>query len=237
MSYILDALKRSELQRNATKIPTVAAPLGVLVESASPNRTKWLVAAVVLAAAVAAGLLWWFGAPSSHHVIPNDSAPVSGPVSSPIADARINTDAVPGTVVPPAERNDQLPRLKLAVSIPPRREETGMANAGGAKDKPASASFAKQEMRIQDSAAAHLPVPQKGAATPTVGYGDLPASVRQSMPALAINGFASGDGGAAMVVVDDKLLREGDEAAPGVRVERIFPEGVEFSYKGYRFRR
>lgn len=40
-----------------------------------------------------------------------------------------------------------------------------------------------------------------------------------------------------MVVVNDKLLREGDEAAPGVRVERILSDGVEFSYRGYRFRR
>lgn len=80
MSYILDALKRSELQRNATKIPTVAAPLGVLVESAHPGRMQWIVAAVVLAAAIAAGLLWWFGATSPRQLAQNVSAPVSGPV-------------------------------------------------------------------------------------------------------------------------------------------------------------
>lgn len=139
MSYTLDALKRSELQRNATKIPTVAAPLGVLVESAHPGRMQWIVAAVVLAAAIAAGLLWWFGATSPRQLAQNVSAPVSGPVSSPVTDARINTEVSPGTAVQPAERNDLLPRLKLAVSIPPRREDASVAHAGGAKDKSASA--------------------------------------------------------------------------------------------------
>ncbi|HMV53195.1 MAG TPA: general secretion pathway protein GspB [Rhodocyclaceae bacterium] len=206
----------------------------MLVESAHPGRMQWIVAAVVLAAAIAAGLLWWFGATSPRQLAQNVSAPVSGPVSSPVTDARINTEVSPGTAVQPAERNDLLPRLKLAVSIPPRREDASVAHAGGAKDKSASA---KPGSRIQEDVAAHSPVQQKGAATATVGYGDLPASVRQNMPSLAINGFASGDGGAAMVVVDDKLLREGDEAAPGVRVERILSDGVEFSYRGYRFRR
>ena len=40
-----------------------------------------------------------------------------------------------------------------------------------------------------------------------------------------------------MVMIDDKLVREGDEVAPGIRVERILADGAEFSYKGYRFRR
>lgn len=232
MSYILDALKRSELQRNATRIPTVGAPLGVLVESAQPGRMRWIVAAVVLAAAIAGGLAWWFGLLTFRHVPPSVSAPVAGPAPSPVTEER--PAVAPARVTQAAEHSDSLPKLKLAETIPPRRDEPGLATAGAPKDK---AAPAKPDIRAQENAATPLPIPEKGGVTAIVGYGDLPAAVRQILPKLAINGFASGDGGAAMVVVDDKLLREGDEAAPGVRIERILPDGVEFSYKGYRFRR
>jgi general secretion pathway protein B len=40
-----------------------------------------------------------------------------------------------------------------------------------------------------------------------------------------------------MAMIDDKLLHEGDEVAPGLRLEKILADGAQFSYKGYRFRR
>ncbi len=40
-----------------------------------------------------------------------------------------------------------------------------------------------------------------------------------------------------MVIVNDKLLREGDEVEPGLRVEKILGDGLVFDYKGYRFKR
>jgi len=232
MSYILDALKRSELQRNATRIPTVAAPLGVLVESAQPGRVRWIVAAVVLVAAIATGLAWWFGWLTFRHVAPSASVPAAGPAPSPVSAER--PAVAPARVTQVAEQSDSLPKLKLAETIPQRRSEPGPVTTGAPKDKAASA---KADLRGQENAATPLPIPEKAGGAATVAYGDLPAAVRQILPKLAINGFASGDGGAAMVIVDDKLLHEGDEVAPGVRIERILPDGVEFSYKGYRFRR
>jgi hypothetical protein len=33
------------------------------------------------------------------------------------------------------------------------------------------------------------------------------------------------------------MLQEGEDLAPGIRLEQITPDGMIFSYKGYRFRR
>ena len=33
------------------------------------------------------------------------------------------------------------------------------------------------------------------------------------------------------------MLREGDEVAPGLKLEKIEDSGLVFSYKGYRFTR
>jgi general secretion pathway protein B len=40
-----------------------------------------------------------------------------------------------------------------------------------------------------------------------------------------------------MVIVNDRLVREGDEVAPGVILEQILNDSVVFNYKGKRFKR
>lgn len=40
-----------------------------------------------------------------------------------------------------------------------------------------------------------------------------------------------------MVGINNRMLREGDSVAPGLRLEQITPEGMVFAYKGYSFRR
>ena len=42
---------------------------------------------------------------------------------------------------------------------------------------------------------------------------------------------------ASFVFVNDRMLREEEALAPGLKLERITPDGMIFSYKGYRFRR
>ena len=38
-----------------------------------------------------------------------------------------------------------------------------------------------------------------------------------------------------ITMINDKLLRQGDLLAPGLRLEQITADGVILSYKGYRF--
>lgn len=40
-----------------------------------------------------------------------------------------------------------------------------------------------------------------------------------------------------LVDINDRLLREGMTVAPGLTLEQITPDGMIFSYKGYRFSR
>ena len=40
-----------------------------------------------------------------------------------------------------------------------------------------------------------------------------------------------------LVGINNRMLREGDEAAPGLKLEQITPDGLIFGYKGYSFRR
>jgi hypothetical protein len=36
--------------------------------------------------------------------------------------------------------------------------------------------------------------------------------------------------------INEKILQEGQELTPGLRLEEIVPEGVIFGFRGYRFR-
>ena len=43
--------------------------------------------------------------------------------------------------------------------------------------------------------------------------------------------------GENLAIINDKLVREGEEVAPGLRLEKIIDESAVFTYKGQRFRR
>ena len=66
---------------------------------------------------------------------------------------------------------------------------------------------------------------------------ELPASVRAALPKLLVSGHVwSEESSLRLLSVDDRLLHEGGEAAPGVSLQEITPEGAVFVFKGWRFR-
>lgn len=67
---------------------------------------------------------------------------------------------------------------------------------------------------------------------------ELPASIQKDLPALSVMVHAySDDPAKRMVGINNRLLHEGDEVAPGLRLERITLDGMILNYKGYSFRR
>jgi general secretion pathway protein B len=64
----------------------------------------------------------------------------------------------------------------------------------------------------------------------------LPDAIRTEVPPIVIGGYIYSTNPADRLVLIDKVVRhEGDEAAPGVRIERLLPRAAILSYKGYRF--
>ncbi|OGA25346.1 MAG: hypothetical protein A3H34_05620 [Betaproteobacteria bacterium RIFCSPLOWO2_02_FULL_67_19] len=69
-------------------------------------------------------------------------------------------------------------------------------------------------------------------------FSELPVPIQQEIPSLSISAHAySPVPRERLVGINDRVLREGAEAAPGLVLEQITPEGMIMSYKGYRFRR
>lgn len=292
MSYILDALKKSEQQRLAVGVPSLNSTQAVPIESGSTRR-NWQLVAVVLLAANAGALGWWLASgPDRPRSVPAQQAAAAQPSAAPapamlpeppasappsVSSPAAATESVPapaqpaslpplssqvtGEVSPPASvplaerippagqsaprlRQDQtfagrklLPERTISPSAPRDSALSGPAERNPAVTPSASTSAPSGTPRAtppsEQVPAAAAPTASSG----VVAFGDLPASVRNALPPLEIGGYAEGPGGAAMLVVDDHLVREGDEVGPGVRVVKISPDGAVFSYRNYRFRR
>lgn len=66
----------------------------------------------------------------------------------------------------------------------------------------------------------------------------MPASIRKTLPVMSVAVHAySSTPGDRLVSINGRMLREGDTLAPDLKLEQISPDGMIFTYRGYRFRR
>lgn len=66
---------------------------------------------------------------------------------------------------------------------------------------------------------------------------ELPENIQREIPALTISGYIySSIQSERSVLINKKLLHEGDEVAPGLTLEKMMPKEAVLNYKGYRYR-
>ncbi|MOA29313.1 hypothetical protein D3C78_1503200 [compost metagenome] len=70
-----------------------------------------------------------------------------------------------------------------------------------------------------------------------LGFYELPPTVRERIPALSISGYSyTEEPSMRLAVINNRVLRQGESAAPGITLERIGSDGVVLNFNGYRFR-
>jgi general secretion pathway protein B len=222
MSYILDALRKAEAERrmgaasDASVAPIFdAAQSGPRIVRRS-SRWLWPVLAAAAGALVAAVWLEWSTtAPPPVRSVPTAStlpAPAPAPPPTP-------------TVAPAAPVVLHRP--------PPAIEPTAETVQA---ERPANVIHDGAAPAIAKQAPADRASPQQPAAS-IATLRELPAEIQQQIPPLAISGYIYASNSAdRSVLINQKLLREGDEVSPGLTLEKLLPKGMVLSYKGYRFR-
>lgn len=222
MSYILDALKKSEQQRQRGAAPiTLATPTATPAPRSPPAYRTGLLVLALIAAGIAIGWLrpWQSPTPTSTPAIavkPRISAPAPAPAPHP------PVVAIPVAAAPPV----QFPPTRVAT-----RESSPPAEAVSAPSvkpaQPVEAITAKPVVADAGEPLAKAPA-----------LNELPQSVRQALPAIAIALHAyARDPKDRVVMINNQMLRQGDLVAPGLRLEQITQEGVVLGYQGYRFQR
>jgi general secretion pathway protein B len=262
VSYILDALRKSDLQRQRSAAPTLLAVQATAVASKRPAYLAYgLLAAVLIGAGIVIGWLRpWEpeqaapARPESVAVTPVESTarqPAPAPsemAAQPKAEPELQNSMQPAQAPAPSEMVPK-PQPKLQNAARPAQAAPAASAMAPKPELPARAMPQTDGPPRAAGAAApgrtEPPAPERpvdsaaadAADLPMViSMAELPPSVRQELPAMKISVHAySSNPGARLVSIDYRILREGDYLVPGLKLEQITPDGMIFDYKGYRF--
>ena len=220
MSYILDALRRAESERERGSVPRLHTPtLNGGPPPPPARRSGWTTAALTLALGLAVGLGWWL-APRATEAPLHPLAPTPSPTATPLS---------------PAAARSALPTQK-----PNHHARAPSVNLG----QPAHAVQAEAPVPTPEATPAPRvpmtsPSPQTTTTPPgnrVVAYEQLPPEVRRQLPNLQLGGaIYSETPSARMLLVNGQLLHEGDAAAPGVVLEFIRPRSAVLRWRDLRY--
>jgi general secretion pathway protein B len=228
MSYILDALKRADAERERGAVPGLQsrhATLPAAKADRSAQNYIWLAAAALALGGMAAGLWFWktpAGTERLAAVAPAVATPP--PLVQPVPPPILPTPASPPAVAPP----------RVVASSPPVVNRAAPKVAP--RPAPAASAAAMPPPRPKTEPAAKAAPSQ--AAPPAVRLlSELPEDLRRQIPPLVITGSVySSNPAKRLLLVNNQVLPQGSLAAPEVTLELIQAKSSVFSYQGTRFR-
>jgi general secretion pathway protein B len=229
MSFILDALKKSESDRQRRSGPAL------FEVKLAPPRTGLPLWAIALAAlfAVNIGIVGWMvlrhpATRAPEAAAPAAVAPAAG--TQPAAGAALPAQAAPAATAPPPQTAPAASAAAPATAAPGLAPSA--AHTAGGADEPSPEDYApatepagslgKHVRRGTDSG---VPLYQEAATGPG-------ARIPQLRLDLHVYAVRPQD---RFVMINMHKLREGESLPEGVHVESITPEGAVLSYNGSRF--
>ncbi len=224
MSYILDALKKAEaerLQGTATEArPAFSIGQPQYDERQSRRRRRFRRAALLILLAL---VLLALALLAPHWRAPLQSAPTP-PVARPTPHLQ------PTPTQAPAAAPGTRPATAVPAGTPDAPPET--------PERPVLRHSRPQPQPKPTAARPDNPqASMKAAPVPTITLHELPPAIRQQIPSLATSGFLySGNPRDRSVLLNNRLLHEGDQVAPGLILEQLLPNGMVLNYEGHRFR-
>lgn len=211
MSYILEALKKSDQQRQLGATPTLQA---AQVTVAAPKRPLFIYYGLLAAVLLGAGIMIGWLRPWQPELPPPVTEPIAA--KSPIS---ISQQAAPAPLTAPPEM--------LGAMKP---NNPALVNSGTPS---AAAPIPDKSMPEKSASIAGVAQEQKA-----IPFDELPLQIQQEIPAMTVQLHSySGNPSERLVYINSIRLREGESLMLGLRLEQITPDGMIFSYKGYRFKR
>jgi general secretion pathway protein B len=242
MSYILDALRRSDQQRQRGAVPTL---LTAQAATAAPKQPAFLFYGVLAVVLVSAGIAIGWLRPWQ----PEPTAPATAPVAARPAEsvpreiALTPPPALPEMANKPERRSPARKSTSAAQPAPAHAAIKQDTPEPAKTDKPATPPVAVTDVLKAVPTPTPEPSAAKGPANAAqeqkvMTMSELPLSIQQEMPAMSVSIHAySVQPQNRLVGINERMLHEGDYAASGLRLEQITPDGMIFTYKGYRFSR
>lgn len=236
MSYILEALRKSQQERDLGQVPTLESLPAVGEESEPPGIHYWSVAAVFLASLAVLIALY-----AALRRDPQPGAPPPAPAAT--VRAFSAPDAAPVPLAPTPDPVPASPRPETpeppAMPAPPREASPPPRAATPPQSRPAppppveipedvrqEIEAFKQELRGEQPDGSRIPPHQLR----------LPPELQEQLPSFVLTvHIYDQDPARRFVLIDGRRLREGARTRQGIEVEEILPSGVVLRYEGHRF--
>jgi general secretion pathway protein B len=232
MSYVLEALKKAQAQREQGGIPSIYSlqvPY-VAVEGKPGSNLKpvlWVITGLLM---IILGLFAWRMG-GNLWMLQNGAAAVAQVPSTPqITPARA---AAPAQISRPvletlSEGEVQVTGPTASEPVTPKRKEKATPPTSKAPTAiPTPVPKPKPEPKVQSDDAVHK----------IYAVTELPEGVRRELPTLVISGGSySSNPAQRLIIVNNQVFTENSQPAPGVVVERIEQNAAVLSFKGYSYR-
>lgn len=224
MSYILDALKKSEQKRRQGTVPDLLTVHDR--PAAGPRkRASWhyiLPGVLLLGAVIMTAWLYSSRPGMSYTARVQSSQPQSGQIASPVPapEAARAPEQPVQTEAASDDKGQRETPPPVAARIPAREVKRNVIDnaAPGARKQPGEARATSKQALLREY--------------------ELPPAIQQEIPKIAISAhFYDADPSASIVSVHGNVVHEGQDVAAGLKLEKITPEGVILNYKYYRFYR
>lgn len=227
MSYILDALKKSEQERRIGAVPDLS--MTQAPARAVPRWPRWLLGALLLNAVILLAVGWhvWGGRQDAQR----SAAPVALPAPATVEVAPTSTPAT-AAAAPPVNSTPS-PSLEPA---------SGSATTTPAAEPVLESASPESEQAALGPDLEPLPgsAPEEPSAAVAVDaplWEDLPPAERDGLPVprIDVHVFAS-EPERRFVLINLHKYLEGDTLDSGAVIETILADGIVLSYQGQHYR-
>ena len=215
MSYILDALRKSEHDRQMSAGLSVGLLYPIEIKR---KRNLWPILTLLVLVVIATfALTWWMWSPSTLTKASNT----------------INKPAI--TVIPQPQTISQetFPEPKIIPEIILHEPETP------AKPEKLIPKYAHRKIPVPHHDARQKPPTQTDslASASAVINNAVSVDPLKNLPPLEISGYIHNEQSGNLAIINNHLVHEGEEVLPGLILVKILEDSAIFSYRGYVFSR
>lgn len=238
MSFILDALKKSESDRQRQNGPAL------FEVKVAPPRTRlplWAIAIALLLAVNVVIVAWMLlRRPAARAEAPTAAVAAGLPAGAPVPAVAGSAALLPPPTAPTGAPLAAAPQPQAPA---PASSAPAAAGSGAPAALPPAPAAGTEEQSAEDLAPASEPVPALGAghvrrdtADGVPLYQEISVAPGARLPQLRLDLHVyAARPQDRFVMINMHKLREGDSLPEGVRLESVTPEGAVLSYNGSRF--
>lgn len=226
MSYILDALKKSEQERGHGHIPDVQTVHSSSLSYRNDKRAYWpyiLIVAVILNLLAISYFIFNKEKPAE--------TPVTAEVNTAIKQATTENGITADKTDTPAVTSSAVNNVNVETTEPLPATVTVTTNSPA---KPASQETQAERQSVADNTRSNRS--EKNSNTDIIDFHELPESIKQQLPAIIISAHVySSNPLQRSIVINNNFMEEGEYVLDGLILHEITTNGAVFNYQGTLF--